>query len=244
MNENNASHLRTSRRNMLRIGATSAAATFFTGKITQGAIVTTPTETQGPYWIDEGLNRSDIRSHTDGTLTQAGLPLYLTVNVSVLSGGVASPLTSAYVDIWHCNALGAYSDEPAGMGNPNTSGQKWLRGYQITNSRGVVYFTTIYPGFYTGRCTHIHARVRTYSGTTTTRNMTTQFFFDDAVSDQVFLTSPYSSSTNTRTRNSTDMVYNTVSTGSTVASPDGSRLLLRMSNNGNSAIASFNIIVA
>lgn len=237
-------HRFNSRRHLLR-GLATGAATLATGRIVQGAITTTPTETQGPYWIDEGLNRSDIRSNPDGTLTQSGLPLYLTVSVSVLSAGVASPLAGAYVDIWHCNAVGAYSDEPAGMGNPNTSGQKWLRGYQVTNSRGIVYFTSIYPGYYTGRCTHIHTRVRTYAGTTTTRNMTTQFFFDDTVSDQVFQTSPYNTTTNTRTRNSTDMVYNTVSTGSTVASPDGSRLMLRMSVNGTvSAVASFNIVVA
>ncbi|MBI5759476.1 MAG: hypothetical protein HZA46_13230, partial [Planctomycetales bacterium] len=46
-------------------------------------------------------------------------------------------------------------------------------------------------------------------------------------------------------RNATDSVFNTVSTGSTVASPDGSRLLLRLAKNGTLyAAASFNIVVA
>src|SRR5439155_14057363 len=99
----------------------------------------------------------------------AGLPLYLTVSCSVLANGIASPLAGAQIDIWHCNGAGAYSDEAAGMGNPNTVGLKYLRGYQTTAARGIVQFTTIYPGWYTSRTAHIHARVRTYSGTTVTR---------------------------------------------------------------------------
>jgi protocatechuate 3,4-dioxygenase beta subunit len=229
-----------SRRSALQFGATGAA-TILTGKIVQGAVTTTPTETQGPYWVDELLNRSDVRGD------RTGLPFYLTVNVSKLANAVATPLANAYVDIWHCDAAGNYSDEPAAMGNSNTQGQTWLRGYQITNAHGIVKFTTIYPGWYGGRTAHIHARVRFYSGTTTTLNMTTQFFFDDTITDLVYSSiSPYSTRGRTRdTRNSNDMVYNTVSTGSTVASPDGSRLLLRMSKNGaSSAVASFNIVVA
>jgi protocatechuate 3,4-dioxygenase beta subunit len=236
-----------SRRNLLRLGTTGAVATLMTGNIVQGQIKTTPIETEGPFWEDEKLLRTDIRASGDGTNLRAGLPLYLTVNVSKLVSGVASPLPSAYVDIWHCDAAGNYSDEPAGMGNANTLGQTWLRGYQITNARGIVKFTSIYPGWYTSRTVHIHARVRTYSGTTTTLNMTTQFFFDDTISDAVFGgVAPYNSRTGTRDRrNATDSVYNTVSTGSTVASPDGSRLLLRLAKNGTLyAIASFNIVVA
>src|SRR5439155_11326042 len=148
-----------SRRDALRLtarGALATGITLLTGRITQGAVVATPSETQGPYWVDEKLNRSDIRS------AQSGLNLYLTVNVSKLSNGVSKPVSGAYIDIWHCNALGAYSDEAAGAGNPNTLGQTYLRGYQITNSHGIVRFTTIYPGWYTSRTAHIHARVRTY----------------------------------------------------------------------------------
>src|SRR5262245_21461054 len=213
MNDINPCNLLPSRRSLLRLGTTGAA-TILTGKITQGAILTTPTETEGPFWEDEGLNRTDVRAHSDGTLVQAGLPLYLTVSVSTLYLNTARPLANAYVDIWHCNAFGAYSDEPAGMGNPNTLGQNWLRGYQMTSNRGLVYFTTIYPGWYNGRTAHIHARVRTYSGTSTTRNMTTQFFFDDTITDQVYSQfSPYNTRGARGTRNSNDIVYNTVSTG-------------------------------
>lgn len=236
-----------SRRSALRLGTTGALATLMTGKIVQGQIKTTPTETEGPFWEDEKLLRTDIRASGDGTNLRSGMPLYMMVSVSRLLSGVASPLANAYVDVWHCDAAGNYSDEPAGMGNANTLGQTWLRGYQITNARGYVKFISIYPGWYTSRTCHIHARVRTYSGTTTTMNMTTQFFFDDTISDAVYSgVAPYNSRAGTRdTRNSNDNVYNTVSTGSTVASPDGSRLLLRLAKNGTMfATASFNIVVA
>jgi hypothetical protein len=77
-------------------------------------------------------------------------------------------------------------------------GKKFLRGYQITDSSGAVQFTTIYPGWYSGRTIHIHFRIRTASGST---NFTSQLFFDDTISDQVLAAAPY----NTRgTRNTTN----------------------------------------
>src|SRR2546421_691464 len=100
------------------------------------------------------------------------------------SGARAVGFTLLTATIVH--AAGGYPDEPAGMGNPNPSGQKFPRGSQVSDPRGVVRFTTIYPGWYTSRTAHIHARIRTYSGTTTTLNMTTQFFFDDTISDYVY----------------------------------------------------------
>jgi protocatechuate 3,4-dioxygenase beta subunit len=53
------------------------------------------------------------------------------------------------VDVWHCDALGVYS----GVRDFrfDTSGQKFLRGYQTTDERGEVRFLTIYPGWYVGR---------------------------------------------------------------------------------------------
>jgi hypothetical protein len=35
------------------------------------------------------------------------------------------------VDVWHCDALGSYLDV-SGAGQSNTTGQKFLRGYQVT----------------------------------------------------------------------------------------------------------------
>lgn len=96
-------------------------------------------------------------------------------------------MTGAYVDVWHCNALGVYSDVQA----QGTVGKKFLRGYQVTNRHGEVRFRTIYPGWYSGRTVHIHVKVRLFVGSQETYEFTTQFFFNDAITDEVFELAPY-----------------------------------------------------
>src|SRR5207247_486574 len=84
---------------------------------------------------------------------------------SVLASPTARTTTScaslggATVDIWHCDALGVYSD--ASDPSFSTKGRKFLRGYQTTDLGGKVQFTTIYPGWYQGRAVHIHFKIRT-----------------------------------------------------------------------------------
>src|SRR5262249_40310184 len=122
-----------------------------------------------------GFNRSDIRSNIDGSSIQTGIPLTLTITV-VDSENSCIGLQNAQVDIWHCNADGVYSGEDV----ENTVGLTWLRGYQLTDSEGQVTFTTIFPGWYQGRTTHIHLRVRSkYSAASSTSDgtNTTQLFF-------------------------------------------------------------------
>lgn len=172
----------------------------------------TPTVTEGPYWVDEKLFRSDIRTDPSTGEARAGIPLTLTISVQNLSGSSCTPLAGAYVDVWHCDAKGIYSDEPTynpggGTGNVNTSGQKFLRGYQITDENGNVTFTTIYPGWYMGRTIHIHMRVRTYSGTTVLSNFVTQIFFDETINNSVLTASAYSRTTGRDTTNASDNIY-------------------------------------
>src|SRR3954449_10395378 len=175
-------------------------------------VASTPTVTEGPYWVDERLFRSDIRTDPSTGTVRGGVPLTLTINVQNLAAGGCAPLVGAYVDIWHCDAKGIYSDEPTynpggGTGNVNTSGQKFLRGYQITDENGKVTFTTIYPGWYSGRTIHIHLRVRTYSGSTVLGNFVSQIFFDEAINNTVMAQPAYSRSTSRDTTNATDMVF-------------------------------------
>lgn len=164
--------------------------------------VLTPDLTEGPYFVDEKLGRSDIRTDPATGVMRPGVLLTLTFNVYQV-GSSCGPLAGAYVDIWHADAGGSYSDESA----MRTSGQKFLRGYQITDSNGSVKFTTIYPGWYMGRAVHIHFKIRTYSGTQTLGTFTSQFFFDDSVTDTVYQQAPYSSRPNRDTRNSNDGIY-------------------------------------
>jgi uncharacterized protein (TIGR03437 family) len=177
-------------------------------------VAATPTVTEGPYWVDEKLFRSDIRTDPTTGVARAGTSLTLTITIQNLSSTSCSALAGAYVDIWHCDAKGIYSDETTynpggGTGNVTTTGQKFLRGYQITDSTGSVTFTTIYPGWYSGRTIHIHFRVRTYSGTTVLGNFVSQIFFDDTVSNTVLAQTSYSRTTSRDTTNSNDMVYQT-----------------------------------
>ena len=107
---------------------------------TTNSCVLDPTRTQGPYWVDERLNRSDVRSDTNGKASpnpRPGLPLTLRFAVQAWSAGACTPLQGAQVDIWHCDAGGIYSDVQG-----STAGQNFLRGYQVTDAEGIARFTT------------------------------------------------------------------------------------------------------
>lgn len=165
------------------------------------ACVVRPEVTEGPYYVAEDLVRSDIRSDTGSGALKAGTPLVLTFNVSQVSSGGCAPLQGATVEIWHCDAAGQYSD----VSDPgfNTKGQNWLRGAQVTDANGQATFTTIYPGWYSSRAVHIHFKIHPDS----TKVFTSQLFFDDALSDQVFTQAPYASKGKRDTLNSTDTIY-------------------------------------
>lgn len=159
----------------------------------------TPELTEGPYWVNTMLHRSDLRSNSHGGGHQVGVLLALTVNVVDSTNG-CKPLDGVAVDIWHANAHGLYSDESSQQAGGGTSGgdtitDNWLRGYQITGKdrgiknkpiHGQVSFMTIWPGWYTSRAIHIHVRVRKLSHNgATIAGYTTQIFFSNADNDHV-----------------------------------------------------------
>ena len=119
-------------------GGTTAA----TPTTDEGACVVKPELTEGPYYVDEELNRSDIRVDPSDGSVRDGAVLALAFNVSTLASGACAPLEGAIVDVWHCDAQGVYSDV-SDMGF-NSVGQKFLRGYQVTDASGAAKFTTIY----------------------------------------------------------------------------------------------------
>jgi protocatechuate 3,4-dioxygenase beta subunit len=205
----------------------------------QSSIVATPSLTEGPYFVDELLNRSDIRVDPTDSSIQEGFPLLLRIVVAQIDNGTLSPVSGAYVDVWHCNALGIYSDVQA----QGTVGRKFLRGYQVTNQHGEVRFRTIYPGWYSGRTVHIHVKVRLFAGSQTTYEFTTQFFFNDAVTDEVYELAPYSQRGTRDTLNSRDGIFLGASSDGAVQSNSGSLLLLRVATAGSNqhGVASFRI---
>jgi protocatechuate 3,4-dioxygenase beta subunit len=186
------------------VGGLAAHASTSAARSAGTSAVLTPELTQGPYWVNTMLRRSDVRANTPTAKTaprvaQTGVPLRLTINVHDASHG-GKPLNGVAVDIWHANAHGLYSDEGSqqsggGTADGDTSGQNFLRGYQITGTdaglrrspvAGQVSFTTIWPGWYAGRAIHIHVRVRRLSTNgATIAGYTTQIFFSDADNERV-----------------------------------------------------------
>ena len=168
--------------------------------------VVTPAQTEGPYFIDEKLNRVDIRSDPASGTVSDGALLDLEVRVFRVAGGTCEPLANAMVDVWQCDAKGIYSDVRDMNGFFTTTGQKFLRGYQQTDAIGVARFTTIYPGWYQGRCVHIHFKVRSSAGGRSTE-FTSQLYFDDAFTDAVYAQAPAYAKAGQRVRNERDGIY-------------------------------------
>lgn len=168
-----------------------------------------PEQTEGPFFVDEKLNRSDIRvDPADGSISP-GLPLRLILHVNQVSNNACEPLQGATVDVWHCDALGSYSDvrDNAGGSASDTRGKKFLRGYLTTDASGKVEFQTIYPGWYHGRNVHIHYKIRTDPKSELGHEFTSQLFFDEAITDQVHAAAPYSKKGRRDTSNSTDGIF-------------------------------------
>jgi len=186
--------------------STLVSATPVPGATAALSCVVRPELTIGPYFVDGQLNRSDIRTNSADNSVKEGLPLTLAIGVFDVSSNSCAPLEGAQVDIWHCDAQGHYS----GVSDPgfDTSGQDFLRGYQLTDSSGKVQFLTIYPGWYSGRAVHIHFTIRTKATDGSDYQFTSQFFFDDALSDQVHSQEPYASKGQRNTRNTNDNIYN------------------------------------
>jgi protocatechuate 3,4-dioxygenase beta subunit len=160
-----------------------------------------PDQEEGPFYIDEGLLRSDV---LDG---QTGVPLLL--SIKVMRAATCEPVANAAVEIWSANSLGKYSDKS----QEGTVGQKYLRGIQLTDVSGLVKFKTIYPGWYAGRTCHIHLKLRT-GGTASGSSYSTsgshaayggQIFFPTATNEA--LRSVYTADNNPFTNNAEDRVY-------------------------------------
>lgn len=146
-----------------------------------GSCTTSPTETEGPFptKTPSSLVTGDIRSD------RTGLPLTIKITINNRNNSCAA-LAGAIVDIWHCDKDGNYSEYGGtGMQSANYTSVHFLRGRQVTDANGLVQFTSIFPGWYSGRAPHIHVHVYSASGASL---LVTQIAFPTDVCDTVYTT--------------------------------------------------------
>ena len=188
------------------LGGWRLAAAEQSGPAAAGTCVVRPELTEGPYFIDGSLARSDIRANTSTGAVREGLPLGLTFGVSQLAAGRCAPLAGALVHVWQCDAVGIYTgvDDPR---NPSADAKdNALRGIQTSDAQGRLKFTTIYPGWYNGRAVHIHFKIRA-QGPAGAYEYTSQLFFPETLNDEVHARQPYAAHGRRDTLNQRDGIY-------------------------------------
>jgi protocatechuate 3,4-dioxygenase beta subunit len=131
--------------------------------------IDTPHVNVGPYYYNSMMNRSNIIE------TKTGVPI--TYRFTLLDAN-CKPIAGAVVDIWQCDKDGIYS----AYASQGTAGQLWLRGFQMTDAHGQAIFTSIYPGWYSGRLTHLHGKIFLNG----VQKDTTNFFFPKSVETDVY----------------------------------------------------------
>jgi protocatechuate 3,4-dioxygenase beta subunit len=168
--------------------------------------VLAPEQTEGPYYVDGARVRRNVTEGRPGVA--------LTLRLTVLNVSTCKPIRNAAVEIWHCDAGGVYS----GTSVQGTQSERFLRGVQRTDTKGLAIFRTIYPGWYQGRTVHIHTKVHVGGNVVHTG----QLYFPDSVTDAVYTRSPYSSRPDRDLRNADDSIYRN----------GGKRSTLRLVKNG------------
>ncbi len=192
------------------------------------ACVVRPRQTEGPFFVDGDLERTDLRIDPRTGAVKVGTPLRLAFRVSQVGGSACAPLARAEVHVWHCDADGHYSS----VRDPRTpnAGQAFLRGFQQTDADGTARFMTIYPGWYPGRAVHLHFKIRTATAARAAE-FTSQLYFDDALSEHVYATPPYATRGRQKLANADDFLFR-----------DGGRqLLLDVTPQGKGYAAVFDI---
>lgn len=213
-------------------------------QIVEGAAATslqscalTPRDIEDPGFVDGMPDRSDVRSDVlDGSVKE-GVPLRLALGVYRVDASGCSPLTGAQVDTWSCDSQGVYSEDPVA----GTVGRAFLRGHQVADETGAVEFRTIYPGWYAGRTSHIHFKVRTFSDSQVTYDFTSQFYFVDSISDEVLAQAPYSLHGPKDTTNDRDGFFRNRSADGRGPENIGVHLMLDLSHDEEGYVGRFNI---
>ncbi len=155
---------------------------------TQAVCDITPSSIQGPYYLDLNLVRRDISEGMPGLKTR--------ILLHVVRSSDCSPIPNAELDLWHNEALGKYS----GFANQGTLGLTFMRGVQFTDDSGFGFFDSVFPGWYPGRTTHMHLKVRP----TPNIELTTQLYFEQGLINRIYMRPPYTTHGDNPTTNASD----------------------------------------
>ena len=164
--------------------------------------VLAPEQTEGPYYVDDAAIRRNVTEGKPGVA--------LSLRLTVVNVANCKPIKRAAVEIWHCDASGIYSGVQGDTG-------MFLRGVQRTDAKGMALFRTIYPGWYQGRATHIHAEV-TMGGRSI---KVTQIAFPESVNNTVHASGVYASRGSNPMSNLSDGIF-ADSLSSEIVTPSGS----------------------
>ena len=190
--------------------------------LAQPVCTLTPEQIEGPFYLDQARIRQDI---SEG---KRGVPLELVVRVLEASASCTS-LPQAAVDVWQCDALGTYSGYEGAAIAPRhvepVDDKTFLRGTQLADGAGTVWFRTIYPGWYSGRTPHVHLKLRVGA-----KVATTQLYFPDDVTNAVYARAPYDQHPNRDTTNATDRFLSPIA--------DKSLVMWTIARDGDGYIAS------
>ncbi|HNP33085.1 MAG TPA: T9SS type A sorting domain-containing protein [Flavobacterium sp.] len=165
----------------------------------------TNSETAGPFptHTPSSLVSSNIISD------RTGVPFTININIMNINANCGA-LQGALVDIWHCDKDGYYSEYGGtGMQPQDFTAYHFLRGRQTTDANGLVSFTSIFPGWYSGRATHIHVHIYNAAGTSL---LVTQIAFPEGTNSAVALVNAstengYTKGMSGYTYNSSDNVF-------------------------------------
>jgi protocatechuate 3,4-dioxygenase beta subunit len=174
-------------------------------------ITSDPTNTPSSCTVTNSETEGPFPTHTPSDYVinnivsdRKGTPLTVKIYIRNVNNACAI-LKDAIVDIWHCDAAGLYSEYGgSGMQSVNLTGVHFLRGRQSTDTNGMAAWTSIYPGWYSGRAPHIHVHVYNSAGTSL---LVTQIAFPEDISKVVYAQGVYASHGQADTTNARDNVF-------------------------------------
>lgn len=190
------------------------------GGTSTGSCTETPTETEGPF--PTKAPSSYVRTNIKDDRT--GIPFTINITITNKNASCAA-LSGVIVDIWHCDKDGYYSEYGGTtMQTVDFTSVHFLRGRQITDANGLVSFTSIFPGWYQSRATHIHVHIYNAAGTSL---KVTQIAFPEGSNSAVVAVNASTANGYTKgmsgyTYNASDNVFSDDTAGVQVAAVSGS----------------------